>query len=60
MKQILRNQNHADISVMAASRKQVTHLLGIDVVQQIVYDHEARFATTTTEILRYALVICGV
>jgi len=35
MKQILRNQNHADISVMAASRKQFAHLLGIDVVQQI-------------------------
>jgi len=32
MKQILRNQNDADISVMTASRKQVTHLLGIDVV----------------------------
>jgi len=36
MKQNLPNQNHADICVMAASRKQVTHLLGIDVVQQIV------------------------
>jgi len=32
MKHILRNKNHAEISVMAASRKQVTHLLGIDVV----------------------------
>ena len=36
MKQILRNQNHADISVMAASRKQVAHLLGIDIVKKIV------------------------
>ena len=36
MKKILRNQIHADISVMAASRKQVTHVLRIDVVQQIV------------------------
>jgi len=36
MKQILRDQNDADISEMAASRKQVTHLLGIDVVQQMV------------------------
>jgi len=36
MKQILRDLNYADIAVMAASRKQVTHLLGIDVVQQIV------------------------
>jgi len=32
MKQILRKQNYADISVMAASRKHVTHMLGIDVV----------------------------
>ena len=36
MKQILRNQNYAVISVMAAARKQVTHLLRIDVIQQIV------------------------
>jgi len=35
-KQILRNQNHAHISVMDASRKQFAHLLGIDVVQHIV------------------------
>jgi len=33
MKQLLRNQNHADISVMAASRKQVAHFFVIDVVQ---------------------------
>jgi len=32
MKQILRKQNYADISVMAAPRKHVTHLFGIDVV----------------------------
>jgi len=32
MKQILRNQNYVDISVMAVSRKQVTHLFGIDVI----------------------------
>jgi len=36
MKQIFRNQNNADISVMAALRKQFTHLLITDVVQQIV------------------------
>ena len=36
MKQILRNQNHADISVMAASRKQITRFLGIHIVQHIV------------------------
>jgi len=59
MKQILRNQNHADICMTDASRKQVAHLLGIDVIQQIVYDHEAWF-TTTTIVLRYALVICVV
>ena len=34
MIQILRNKNYA-ISVMVASRKQVTHLVGIDVVQHI-------------------------
>jgi len=32
VKEILRNQNQADISVMHTSRKQVTHLLGINVV----------------------------
>jgi len=53
MKQILPNQNYADISV--------THVLRIDVVQQIIKDHEAWFATTiTTKILRFTLVICGV
>jgi len=36
MKQNLRNRNFADIAVMAASRKQVTHLLRIDVVQLVV------------------------
>jgi len=35
MKQILRNQNYADISVVAASRKHVTHTLTVDAVQQI-------------------------
>jgi len=30
MNQILRNQKHPDISVMAASRKKFTHLLGMD------------------------------
>ena len=59
-KQISRNQNHADISMKAAYRKQVTHLLRIDVVE-IVYDHEACFATTTTiKIPRYAFVILSV
>ena len=32
MRQVLRNQNYAVISLMAACRKQVTHLLGIDVI----------------------------
>jgi len=32
LKQILRNQNYADISVLAASRKDVTHLLRIYVI----------------------------
>jgi len=32
MKEILRKQNHADISVMATSRKQETYLLRINVV----------------------------
>ena len=32
MKEILGNLNHADISVMAATRKQVTHLLRLDIV----------------------------
>jgi len=59
MKEILSNQNHADNSVMAASRKQVTHLLGLDVVEEIVYNHEAPFTTTATNVLPYALVICG-
>ena len=36
MKEILRNQNHADISLMAASSKQVTQLLRIKVIQQII------------------------
>ena len=41
MKKNLSNQNHADISVMAAFRKQVTHFFGIDVVYQIVEVNEA-------------------
>ena len=41
MKEVLDDQNDADVSVMAAFREQVAHLLGIDVVQQIVEDHEA-------------------
>jgi len=64
MKQNLRNQHHADISVMAATRKQVTHLLRINVVQVIVQDHEARFCPTRvlllTKLLRFALVIFGI
>ena len=46
MKEILRDQNDADVSVMAAFREQVAHLLRIDVVQQIVEDHEARSAAS--------------
>jgi len=42
VKEVLRDQNDADVSVMAAFREQVAHLLGMDVVQQIIKDHEAR------------------
>jgi len=41
---------------MAAFRKQVTHLLGIDVVQQIVEDHEARSAASVCKVCRDVLV----
>ena len=44
-------------NVMAGSRKQATQLLRMKVVQQIVEDHEARFAAITNKFLRYALVI---
>ena len=50
MKDILGYQNDADVSVMAAFRKQVTHLLGIDVVQHIVEDHEARSAASVFKV----------
>ena len=50
-------QNLADVSVMAAFRKQVTHFLGIAVVQQIVEDHEARStASVFKKVCRDALV----
>jgi len=41
---------------MADFHKQVTHLLGIDVVQQIVGDNEARSAASVFKICRDALV----
>jgi len=50
------DQNYAHVSVMAAFRKQVTQLLGIDFVQQIVEDHEARSAASDFKIFRDALV----
>ena len=56
MKEVLCDQNHADVSVMAAFRKQVTHLLGIDAVQLIVEDNEARSAVSVFKIFRDALV----
>ena len=56
MKEVLCDQNHADVSVMAAFRKHVTHLLGIDVVQQIVEDHKAPSAANVFEVCRNALV----
>ena len=56
MKEVLCDQNHADVSVMAAFRKQVTHLLGKDVVQQIVEDQDARYAASVFKICRDALV----
>ena len=60
MKEILRNQNHDDISVMVASRKQVTHLLRINIFFQIFYGHVARFSARVTKFLRHALVIFDV
>jgi len=56
VKEVLCDQNHADVSVMAAFRKQVTHLLGLDVVKQIDEYHEARAAASVFKICRYALV----
>jgi len=41
---------------MAAFRKQVAHLLGIDVVQENVEDHEARSVASDFKICRGALV----
>ena len=57
MKEVLRDQNDADVSVMAAFRKQVAHLLRMDVVQQIVEDHVARStASVFKKICRGSLV----
>ena len=42
MEEILRDQYHAYVTVITAFREQVAHLLRIDVIQQIVEDHEAR------------------
>jgi len=56
VKEVLCDQNYADVSVMAAFRKQVTHMLGIDVVQQIVEDHDARSAASVFKICQDALV----
>ena len=38
----MRDQYHVYITAMTAFREQVAHLLTIDVIQQIVEDHEAR------------------
>jgi len=56
MKEVLCDQNHANVSVMTAFRKQVTHLLGINIVRQIVEDREARSAASVFKIFRDALV----
>jgi len=56
MKQIFSDQNNAYISVMATSWKQFPHLLRIDVVYQIIKDHEERFAVCTSIVVRYSLV----
>ena len=56
MKEILREQDYADISVTAAFRKQVTNLLRINVVYQIVEDHEARSTLRVVKVFRDALV----
>ena len=65
MKEVLCDQNHADVSLMATFHKQVAHLLGIDVVQQIVEDHEARSTASVfkksvvTPSLKYTLHFVG-
>jgi len=56
VKEVLCDQNHTDVSVMAAFGKHVTNLLEIDVVQQIVEDHGARSAASVFKICRDALV----
>jgi len=56
VKDVLRDQNNADVSVMAAFRKQVAYLLGIDVVQQIVEDHNARSTASDFKVCRDVLV----
>ena len=57
MKEVLRDQNDADVCVMAAFREQVAQFLGIDVVQQIVQDHETRSTASVFKIIcRDALV----
>ena len=55
MKEILRDQYHTDISVMAAFLKQVAHLFRINVIYQIVEDHEA-LSAMHVKIFRYVLV----
>ena len=57
VKEILRDQNDADVSVVAAFREQIAHLLRIDVVKQIVEDHEARSTMSVfKKVCRDALV----
>ena len=43
MEEILRDHYHAYVTVMTAFREQVANVLRIDVIQQIVEDHETRF-----------------
>ena len=56
MKEVLCDQNHADVCVVAVFCKEVTHLLGIDGVQQIDEVDEARSAVSVFKICRDALV----
>jgi len=56
VKDVLCDQNQDDVSVTAALRKQVTDLLGTDVVRQIVKEHEARSVASVFKICWDALV----
>ena len=56
MKQILSYKNNADIPIMTALREQVTYVIRIHLVQQIVENYETRFTVLVAEIPGNALV----